>query len=131
MASKTTQDALRGALDQLSQPFKTTEEVRVVSMKLDAIVAILLRSDYVQQDLGKRRVRELALASPALPNLLREVGKGTFTEVAEYASNLLGISQSSTVDIGEESEAELIGGANVAREKFHAAFTSLLGTLAL
>jgi hypothetical protein len=130
MASKTTQDTLRGALDQLSQPFKTTEEVKVVSMKLDAIVAILLRSAYVQQDLGKRRVRELAEASPELPNFLREVGKGTFAEVAEYASNLLEISRSSTVDIGV-SEDEIIVEANIARDKFYAAFIILLATIAL
>jgi|SRR6516162_1653445 len=129
MVPRKRQDTLQNAVKRFSQPFKSMEEVAVVSMKLDEIVGILLRSPYVQGRLGQGRVTELAAAAPELPSLLREIGEAGFAEAADGASDLLEISRSSVADFGGAEDEVMI--ANKARERFHRAFVGLLATIDL
>src|SRR5215468_10362442 len=102
MGSGETSDVLRNAVEQFSEPFTTMDQLKIVPMRLDAIVAILLATPYVRTKLGPRRATELSKASPELPTLLRELGDTEFVETAEAASALLEISRSSIGDFADE-----------------------------
>lgn len=98
-------------------------------MKLDAIVAVLLGSPYVQKKLGPGRTSELADASPELPALLRELGDTAFVEAADRASDLLEISRLSLGDFDDVEEE--VKTANTARQGFYEACTRILATIEL
>jgi len=124
MESGSTQEVLRRAIEQLSQPFEAQEDVKVVSMKLDAIAANLLRSSYVTQKIGPDRTSELLASSPELSSVLFEIGGEAFVTAAACANDLLAISKSSLMDFGAAEEEVME--ANATREKLHDAFTNLL-----
>jgi len=122
-----TTDTLRNAFGQFAQPFTTSDQVKVVPMRFDAIVAMLLGSPDVRASLGAIRASELEKASPELPALLRDLGEGAFAAAAEHASDLLEISRSSVGDF-DDTEDEIMM-ANAAREKFYQACTGILASL--
>ena len=122
-------EILSKLVDEFSLPFKTTDEVKTVSMKLDSIAGILLASPYVAQKIGAERVLKLSEASPELPDLLGEIGGDSFVTAAESADELLTISKTSVAEF--ESAEEEVRMANAAREKFHQAFVKLLAAVNL
>jgi hypothetical protein len=130
MGTEETKDSLRNAIGQFSHPFTTTHEVKLVPMKLDAIVAILLGSPYVQSKLGPGRASEFAKASPELPELLRALGdEAAFFRAAALASDLLEISRPSVDDFDDTEGALMM--ANTTREKFYEACNGILTTAGL
>lgn len=127
MPVDSTRDVLTSAIQQLSVPFKTEHDVRTVSMKLDAIAARLLRSDQVVKKVGEKRISQLRGSDTDLPSVLREVGGGVFAKVADNAENLLAVSRSSLVDLGE-TEGEVLG-ANALRTQLKDGLASVLAAL--
>lgn len=126
MGSRETSDAFRNAVKQFEQPFTTMDQLKIVPMRLDAIVAILLATPYVRTKLGPVRASELSNASPELPALLRELGDTEFVQTAEVASALLEISRSSVGEFDDE-----IAMANHERKRFHEACTRILTSIDL
>ena len=115
------------AIQELSAPFKTEHDIRTVSMKLDTIAARLLRSDQVVKKLREQRMSHLENSDADLPSVLREVGGGVFAEAADDAENLLAVSRSSLVDLGE-TEGEMLG-ANAFRAQLKDRLGSVLAAL--
>jgi hypothetical protein len=124
MGSGETSDALRNAFEQFSQPFTTMDQLKIIPMRLDAIVAILLATPYVRNRFGPVRASELSKASPELPGLLRELGDTRFVEAAEAASNLLEISRSSVGEFDDE-----IATANTERQRFYKACAGIVASI--
>jgi hypothetical protein len=124
MGSAKTNEALKNAFMQFSSPFKTVDEVKVVSLRFDAIVAMLLGSPYVRSKLGQKRTSELSAISPDLPVLFGEIGGPAFVQAAEPASDLLEISRSSVSDFDNTDDE--VAAANIMREKFYRACGDIL-----
>jgi hypothetical protein len=117
------QDDLVAAIEPLATPFQTPDDIAVVSMKLDAIVGILLRSSFVAERLGPDRVSELAKSSPELPVLLEEIGGEMFTLAAADAAELLTSGRASLIDFSEVSDA------NAARERLYVTIGEAVATI--
>ena len=124
MSKQSTRAALRQAIDQLSVPFARTEEVKVVSMKLDALAGHLLKSPYVKRKIGPSRMKALTKTGPALTDLSRMIGGDSFVRAAESAADLLSVGTSSIVDFGGAGD-ELVD-ANDARERLRDALADVL-----
>jgi hypothetical protein len=121
--SESAEDNLMAAVEQLTTPFATPDDVAVVSMKLDGIAGMLLRSSLVAERLGPDRVSELTTSSPELPRLLREIGGEAFALAAADAAELLTSGRPSQIDFVELSDA------NAARERLHATLAQALATI--
>jgi hypothetical protein len=120
-----THNELTDAVDQLATPFETSDDVAIMSMKLDAITGLLLRSPLISERLGEERVAQLTAASPELHGVLEEIGGEEFATAAADARDLLDNTRSSLIDFSVVPEA------NAARARLHAnlgkAFAALDG----
>jgi len=117
MATQSAKDVVASSIEALAQPFLTTDELKTLSMKLDAIAGALLRSPYVIGRIGADQASRFAQAGVELPRLLRAVGDEPFRAAAASADNLLTFGRASIVeyDLSEEDMAY----ANAARAQFH------------
>jgi hypothetical protein len=124
---ESTQQLLRAVIEQLSRPFESSNDIKVVTMRLDAIAAILLRSPYAVEKLGPARVSELAAADAELPAVLRAIGGEPFDGAASAAEGMIAVSRSSLVDFGTVDQE--IAEANVAREGLSGQLNALLAAI--
>ena len=120
MTEANTKEALEAALEPFSRKLRTANDVKVVAMRMDAIVAILLGSPFVQNRLGAARTADFASKSPELPVLLRELGDPAFLEAADHASDLLDLSRPSIIE-GDNVDQEIVL-ADDSRQRFRDAF---------
>jgi hypothetical protein len=109
-----THSELTEAVDQLATPFESSDDVAIMSMKLDAIAGILLHSPRVAERLGEERVEQLTAASPELHGVLEAIGGEVFMTAAADARDLIANAQSSLIDFSVVPEA------NAARARLHA-----------
>jgi hypothetical protein len=117
-------DSLKKAAENLSRPFATADDVRSVSIVLDAIAGTLARSAAALAKLGPQRVADSSVSGPELPTVLRQIGGQDFERAAAYASELLAVCGSSLVDFG--SAGQFVSTANAARERLHEAIADLV-----
>jgi hypothetical protein len=117
---------LDSAIDGLSRPFESPNDVKSVSMKLDVIAAALLRNRAVAARLGEQRASELASSGAELPAVLRASGE-ELTKLAVSVEDLLAFSRSSLVDFGAAEQE--VSEANAARQQVHDALASAARSL--
>jgi hypothetical protein len=127
MAVASTKDVVRNAVQQLSRPFETANDVKAVAITLDSIAADLLKSSDVTIRLGADRASELTAVGAELPVVFDAVGDEGFGQAAESARELLAVSGSSLVEFG--SAQEELTEANIARARLHDALAKLLGAI--
>jgi hypothetical protein len=121
--SDTPQNALIAAVDELATPFGTPDDVSAVSMKLDAIAGVVVRSPLVIARIGAGRASKLAATSAELPDVLDEIGGDAFELAARDARELLTTAGSSLIDFGTVPEA------NAARQRLHTTLSRAVASL--
>ena len=117
MANEGLPENLTQTIERLNSPIKTSDDIQIISMTLDAIAGALLRDPLMVKRLGSERASKLFTASPELSQLLRAVGGELFELAAAAAARLMTIARTSFVDF--DSEDEEIADVNAARIQLH------------
>jgi hypothetical protein len=124
MDNKSEHDALIRALGEFSLPFETLEEAKTASIKLDALVSVLLKTAFAERRVGPERLKALSSGRVEAPAVLRAVGGEPFERAAQFAEVLLDITRASVLDI--EGDDIILAEANARRGAFSQAFQGLL-----
>ena len=130
MDNKSENDALTRTIEEFSLPYKTLEEAKTVSIKLEALVSNLLKTSFAERRLGPKRLEKLSSGTAEAPGILREIGGEPFERAAQLAEALLKITRASVLDIGGSGNDEILDEANASREAFSEVFRDLLPSIA-
>ena len=117
MANGGFRENLAEAIEKLNSPIKTSDDIQIISMTLDAIAGALLRDPIIVKRLGSERASKLITDSPELSHLLRAVGGELFGLAGAAAARLMTIARTSIIEF--DSEEEEIADANAARMQLH------------
>lgn len=127
MDKKSDNDALAQMIGEFSVPYENLEEVKTVSIKLDALVSVLLKAPFAERRVGLKRLQELSSGAGEAPAVLREIGGERFERTAQLADALLKITRASVLDnYGTE---EILEESNAIRDAFAESCQKILSSI--